>query len=1410
MSGLSQLSSTFINDRFCGREEELKVLSGEISNFSNSETSLLLIEGPAGIGKTSLVQKVLEGYRKEKCFMLYGKYENQQENAPYRAIKQAFKDWANQILLLNDEELNEIKEAATSALQTNITAVTSVFAELEVFFSRKQLVRNTSYQADPIQIKARFYYFFKKFLKSITATGNHLIIFMDDLQWADRASILLLEELVRKNEVPNLIFVATYRPLEKGSFHFEKIKNFKQLGNSAYWLLKPLPKHSVDLMIPDQWNFSPQNADAFKKYLWHETHGNPLKIKEILKTVQREKLHTPHAEEDVQFWENLPKYSKEKGSVAFIKDQLARLPEHQIKLISTASCLGFSFTSEQLETAMNLSNSEIVYDLSEITAKDFLIKKDKIYVFAHDTILSAANSFLSVEEKCVLHQKTGLDQLSRLQHYNQHGFFSAVNHLNRAWQLLEVKSIYSAEHILLNIHAARLAIKSSALEIAFRYFGFAEELLKESGITKIDIQDPKLKEQFETDSLENGDLKFQVLFGFAETMFLSQKLDLALEYTNRVFKLNTTRHQRILATKIKLSICSALIHQKDIRPILLDGYESLEKVLREAGIIFPEDPQQILLEASQGCKILYEKTLTYDEDMDFSKLINPDKEYQDLLNLIMTSMTFLYYMDVKKNLYVAIKALLMCVEKGYSPMVPVLFSASFLISPISEENRNLAHFLGNLSIKMIEKEPFKRYTHVIYYIATLNFYTWKYHYRTCIEKLEMSVQLAEEAGDPHYASFCSTDVRVLNTYSGKNLKDHLAYCEELEKKHPHIYFISSSDNQLSYYLTGQKPGFSEGNFEFPEELVRESGYNMSSRFHMLLVLEQLYYLSGNNNRALKAGRECNELKNVYAGFQIELEHFLFYSLILLKEAFLNPETFTDAMNIVEPKLGEFRRLSAYRSGNFYHKVLLLEAEIAKCEGNFERATFLYDEAILEAKNNSFIHHAAIAAELAFEYYLIKGRKKLAQTYFNKAIKFYTSWGAKAKVEKLKTDYPELVKEKKTRDTSPQPAIPYDIIKNIISRTAPGQKVELAELGDYLISQLVSHANARKGNILVLRENIWKVLAASGYENDRMMADNSITQLQNELPVKLLNYSIKKGTNYSWINAAKEPLFSDETYLQKIKAGRIVTYPVKQNSETVGLIYLEDVKISTEEEQALFSVIIELVCTTLANALYYENNDLLNRELKLQERKKIEAIIESQEKERQRIATELHDSLGQVLALTKLNVSQLSTDEHSATDNGNLITKISDLVDESCSEVRTISYNLMPPDLDRKSISEILENLVKKNSGSGGTDYNFEAFGISNELSVAFKFTLYRILQEIIHNITKHASASKVTINLSQTDDFVYLLVEDNGKGFDKNLVNLGLGLKNIHSRIKLLNGYLDADSSINNGTVFNVSIPLKP
>lgn len=133
---------------------------------------------------------------------------------------------------------------------------------------------------------------------------------------------------------------------------------------------------------------------------------------------------------------------------------------------------------------------------------------------------------------------------------------------------------------------------------------------------------------------------------------------------------------------------------------------------------------------------------------------------------------------------------------------------------------------------------------------------------------------------------------------------------------------------------------------------------------------------------------------------------------------------------------------------------------------------------------------------------------------------------------------------------------------------------------------------------------------------------------------------------------------------------------------------------------------------------------------------------------------------------------------------------------------------MPPDLENRNLQEILKNLIDKTRQTNAIDFNFQSHSLKADLSVAAKFTLYRVLQEILQNIIKHASATKVTITLMESGEFTNLLVEDNGKGFDTSITSLGIGLKNIHSRVRVLNGYFDIDSSLNNGTVFNVSIPL--
>lgn len=1394
-----------MDNNFLGREQETEFLLKALAGFESPATSLLWVEGPPGIGKTTLIRQVLQQYNPGKCFKLYGKYSNQPEQVPYQAMKQAMREWIDQILVLSEEELGTLQGNAISALQNNIGTITSVFEELEPFFGRKQFHLASPGKTEPHHLKSKFYYFFLKFLKSITRSGYQIILFLDDLQWTDNASWTLMEELINRNEVPNLIIVGACRPLEGSTDLQLKLNQLKKRNphRTIVYPLNPLDSRYLSQLIPVQWQFTGQEADAFHNYLEYESEGNPFKAKEIIKAIEKEQLIKDHSSYDPSFWENLPRFDRAKSSVNFIQKQLKRLSPEQTRLIAAASCIGYYFKAGQLKQILNLPAERIDQLLLKLTTDDLLIKKGSTYVFVHDNVFSAANSLVPDDRKTELHQQIGRLILSGLEDYSQNDFFQAVNHLNAGWETGTEGHNGKDEHLLLNIQAALLAIKKSAFERAWKYFSFADRILKQlHPDATVIVADPKLKALFEKEKINKYELEYFIRFGYAETMFLMQKFDQALFHSNEVLKLKINRHQKILATLIKIRICSALIYKNNVQDILTDGLKSLEAVLNDFGITFPDDPEELFRQAAANSHEVHQLASGLNEETDFNALINPDQEYQDLMKLVINSMTFIYYMDVRKNLFLGIKFLLLSFTKGLTPMTPVLFSVSFLSASISKSYLSMAFLLGKISLRMIEKPPFSSYSHIVYYVATLNFFVWENHYRTGVKKLKESMQLAREAGDHHYASFCDTNIRLLNTYRGKNLRKHIADCRKSESKNQHIFFISSSDSDLSAYLTGLKPGFAESKFDFSEELIREAAYNLSGRYHLNLALQKLYYLSGNCRKALEAGQACENLENVYRGFQIKLEHYLFFSLSLLQSAYQNPLLLTGVLEQVEPKLDEFRRLSAFGSGNYLHKVLLIEAEIAKCKGDFETATALYDQAIQEAKEQKFIHHAAIAAELAGAYYQEKGRHTLARIYLEDALKLYAKWGADAKVEWMKKKYPFAAKDKAT--VSPEIHPDYERIRNVINRTALSREMNLPQLGRLLLSNLVEQSQAQLGVLLIQQNNTWKVLLTTRPELSDL-ENLPLSKVGNRLPGKVINYAINKGEKVVLPDVKNAAHFSTDPYFAQSVPGSVFCYPVSSGLGTEGLIYLENTASGNPEKDDLFLLMTEHASIVLANAMYSENLFLLNQELKIQEQKKMEAIIESQEKERKRIAEELHDSVGQMLSLVKLNLSGIEASEvHHSSAINQLIQQTSALLDESIDEVRTISHNLMPPDLKSKSLAEIAENLLIRN----GLNYQFQAYGVSDNLSEAIKFTLYRIIQEITHNIIKHASARQITMSITRTDDGINLMVEDDGIGFNAGLVNSGLGLKNIHSRVKLLNGYFDVDSSLNRGTIYNITIPL--
>lgn len=251
--------------------------------------------------------------------------------------------------------------------------------------------------------------------------------------------------------------------------------------------------------------------------------------------------------------------------------------------------------------------------------------------------------------------------------------------------------------------------------------------------------------------------------------------------------------------------------------------------------------------------------------------------------------------------------------------------------------------------------------------------------------------------------------------------------------------------------------------------------------------------------------------------------------------------------------------------------------------------------------------------------------------------------------------------------------------------------------------------------------------------------------------------------------------------------------------------------SQKEKQLYFIASLILILMSLGIWYFFrQRQKIKNKEIielqQQQEIVKLEALIDGEENERRRIAQELHDGLNGDLSAIKYRLSTLEESGLNAIDAENL-TKVINMIDESCAQVRSISHNLMPSSILEYGLIESIREYCIKIKSSDNFKIDFQIFGNYITLSKKNETVVYRIIQELVTNILKHAKASEALIQFNYREDELFITVEDNGIGFDKNAISPGIGHKNIKTRIDFLNAELNFDSSTN-GTSYTISIDL--
>jgi two-component system, NarL family, sensor kinase len=240
-----------------------------------------------------------------------------------------------------------------------------------------------------------------------------------------------------------------------------------------------------------------------------------------------------------------------------------------------------------------------------------------------------------------------------------------------------------------------------------------------------------------------------------------------------------------------------------------------------------------------------------------------------------------------------------------------------------------------------------------------------------------------------------------------------------------------------------------------------------------------------------------------------------------------------------------------------------------------------------------------------------------------------------------------------------------------------------------------------------------------------------------------------------------------------------------------------------------ALLLSILAWAIFNRYRLRKKNELQQKLNEQQQKATINILAAEERERKRIASDLHDGVGQLMTAAWLNMQAINEKtKNTDSETAELLDKAMHLVDESCKEVRAVSHNMMPNALLKKGlVNAVKEFLQQINIKS--TKINLQTEGLNNSLPNHVETVLYRVIQESVNNVVKHAQATSLDISINQDETGIDVMIEDNGKGFNFSEADKkdGIGLQNIKSRIEYLKGTVEWNTAENKGTLVAIHIP---
>jgi PAS domain S-box-containing protein len=1176
-----------IPETLYGREQSIQALRAAFERVAaEGSAELMLVSGYAGVGKSSVVIELQKDLDVSKGIFAAGKCDQFKRDIPYAALAQALRSLVQMILRSSEAELARWRDSIRRAVEPNGQLIASLIPEFELVIGLQPPVPDLP----PQDSRNRFQMVFRDFLQVFARSGHPLVLFVDDLQWIDAATLALVEDLVGQRETRHLLLIGAYRDNEVGPSHplLVALDTLRHTGTPVNEIvLGALELDDLGRFVASALHCDEQRVRPLAHLVAEKTGGNPFFAIQFLTELAAEAFLSFDAGVATWTWnvERIAAKGYTDNIVQLMVVKLKRLPAAAQEGLNELACLGSVADFATLVIVRESSDEEIHSAFRDATKAGLLIRLESAYRFAHDRVQEAAYALIPQASRREVHLRIGRRlRAASAPEPTAERLFVVVNQLNHAVDLIAEVGERMAL-LRLNVLAGVKAKAGIAYCAARDYLAQAAALAAADAWTR------------------HYDETLELCLGLAECEYLVGNFDAADQLFELMLGNAHSDPDRARIYSLRMKVCE-----------VGGGYdESLIlalKALKLFGVTFPESEDEIQTAADAEFRAVSVNLLgrRIGDLIDAPAADAP--EVRAIIDLLVDAVPSAYNGRPKLFPLMAMKAVNFSLLYGNTDQSGYAYAVHALMLAGVYGDMAQAFEFSEMALRLNDKFNNARLRGTLLHLHGDHVNFWRRHFATGVPILEQGLRACLEVGDLVYAGHLAFLMVWQANERGDRLEEVLALAARngsvaSQSHNDAVYETIQLEQQFVASLLGRTSDplkFDAGGFDERASLatIAKAAFGCGMVFHPIMK-QILAFLYGRHAEALDAARLAEPMLGAAMATPIEATHHFYYALILTALYPSAPAAEqTQFSSLLEGKLKKLKLWADNCPQNYHNRYALVLAEIARIEGRPAEAMDLYEDAIRSARDNGFVQQEALAFELAARFYATRGFAMFARAYLKNARDGYLRWGAHGKVRQLDETYRQLREEAiapRAPIAIPETVEHLDLATVVKVSEAVSGEIVLEKLIDTLMRTAIEHAGAERGLLILPRGDEHRIEAEVTTRGNEVIVDlrqASVTAA--DLPESVFRYALRTRESVLLPDASGQNPFSADDYIRERRARSVLCLPILKQTRLLGMLYLENnltPHAFTPARMAILRLLASEAASSMENARLYR--DLAERE-----------------------------------------------------------------------------------------------------------------------------------------------------------------------------------------------------------------------